>query len=298
MTDTLPPPTDEAPASSDDTVPPTPGRPRFGCGWIPDLLEERASLPHTGTLLGAHAGVPYSARVVPHRPRPLDQQSTSACTGFSVWRAITTRLLRMGYKDFARLSVLAPYKFGQLLDQSGADVDGDGVVDMIPDDGARIFQVIASIMKWGVPREVDFPFSEEASTKVPPWKVRQLASTFKVTGVYTIDAPPGERTPFLKQAVAKGYPFVFGAPIDAAFEAWKGGDAPLEKIAKGSHPGHAMCVDAYEGDVFEIPNSWGESNGDFGIYRVTSSFLEDPRCSDFTVITVGPADPPKKSAEG
>jgi hypothetical protein len=222
------------------------------------------------------------------------------CTGFAWWRAIVTRMLRMGYAGFEDLSIPTMYAWARLFAGDFLDIDGDDIPDSIPDEGAHMSMMAAALGKWGIPHASDWPPKgmslEEAATAVPPWDVRQKASTLKVTGMYEIDAEPGARAPLIKQAIAKGYPVVFGGPIDPAFDAWRGGNA-LDKIAKGRWPGHAMCIDAYEGDELIIPSSWGWNSGAGGLYRVTTDWIEDPRNTDFYVITIGLGSGARKNAE-
>lgn len=316
MTDTLPPPSpiidelpEEAPETPSGEEHPVTGeemiRVERPTGWLMDAdhaeaKSMRLALPHTGALLGARAGIPHSALVTPLRPRPSDQGSTSSCTGYAMCRAVVTRLLRMGYRDFPLPSEMTAYAWARLIAAAGVDIDNDDVLDFIPDEGAYIMMMIRAWQQWGISHREDWPLAgmslEDAAVKPPPWDIRQKSSAFKVPGVYAIDAEPGSRADMIRQCIAKGYPVVFGAPIDPAFDKWKRGDAPLAKIAKGRWGGHAMCVDEYEGDVFTIPNSWGEQNGDFGLYRVTASFFEDPRVDDFTMITVAANDAAARKA--
>jgi C1A family cysteine protease len=77
----------------------------------------------------------------------------------------------------------------------------------------------------------------------------------------------------IRAALASGKPVVFGMDVDIAFLDNSGPNVigPAEGAAVG---GHAMCVVGYDGEDFEIVNSWGPTWRDGGFARLTAARME------------------------
>jgi hypothetical protein len=90
-------------------------------------------------------------------------------------------------------------------------------------------------------------------------------------------------------ALAQGFPVVFGTVVDAAFQAglWDGAVKPAAGDPVGSH---MMTVLGYwrprGGLQWRILNSWGEGWGDKGLFWAEEDYLTDPRAGDFYLVQV------------
>jgi hypothetical protein len=87
-----------------------------------------------------------------------------------------------------------------------------------------------------------------------------------------------------KQALASGYPIVFGCLLFDSFDECnkRGGVVPMpnpEDLSRSSHSGHSMCVVGYSDleQVFIVRNSWGDKWGDKGYCYMPYNYLMNPK---------------------
>lgn len=207
-----------------------------------------------------------------------DQTITSSCVGHALAQAIDIRLRKLGF-DFEPSS-LAPYTGARSLDH-GVLVDAG----CYPRDAMRF------VATNGVPREHVWPFDPEKVNEKLPWDVLQDASRFLLFAWWRIYASGQQRSDAVAQALAKGFPVIFGLDIDNAFFGYSGGT--IMRMNPDSAGGHMLCIIGYRTREdgtreFLIVNSWGLYWGLDGMCWMHEDVLESSRASDFYVIEVSP----------
>ena len=79
----------------------------------------------------------------------------------------------------------------------------------------------------------------------------------------------------VKRAIANGMPVGFGTEVSVDFAEGRLGTGAVLPPRRGSDVagGHAMIAGGYEGDWFEVLNSWGEDFGDGGWCRLDETYV-------------------------
>jgi hypothetical protein len=207
-----------------------------------------------------------------------DQTITSSCVGQALSQAIDTRLRKLGF-DFEPSS-MAPYTGARALDH-GVLVDAG----CYPRDAMRF------VATNGVPREHVWPFDPAKVNEPLPWDVLQDASRFLLFAWWRIYSSGQQRSDAVAQAVAAGFPVIFGLDIDNAFFGYSGGT--IMRMNADSAGGHMLCIVGYRTREdgtreFLVANSWGYGWGENGMCWMHEDVLETSRASDFYVIEVSP----------
>lgn len=111
---------------------------------------------------------------------------------------------------------------------------------------------------WLELQEGDAPFTQMPSTEAFDQAIDQRAPT-----IYRRISSEGyERVLDVKRAIANGYLPVFGCRVGQSFVTGEFNPAlPLSPPRADDVGGHAMLAVGYDGDRFEICNSWGEGFG-------------------------------------
>lgn len=261
-----------------------------GFGWKKDVDDPRDAQFSARKLFGAIRAAAPEATLEEYLLNVLDQGGTSTCVGHGVGTALITRLRKMGqeHEDVSRLAI---WDFA-VAAEKGKD-------QPFVDQGCFIRDAMRGCRDQGIPPLSAWPpviaggytKSLEASvTSAPPWDVLQKAATFRVQNWYRIDDVGYSRVDAICQAIAHGYPVVFGTEVDQAFEDYSGKDVVK---APGSFTlgGHCMCAIGYRTvngkRQIRGVNSWGYGWGDRGLFWADASFFMDARMSDVYVMSVG-----------
>ena len=266
---------------------PTPvpnGRPTArGLGYKRDLHDPRDYKARL--LFGARRGLPMeSLELVGCLVGVKDQGDTSSCVGQAISTAIDARLRRTGRWDAPRASSLAVYTYARALERAAAS---DSLLDM----GSYPRLAMKGLREWGVATEDRWPFDLTQVNAELPWDVMQQSAAWRVTSWWRIDSTGKERVEDVCQALAAGYPVVFGTEVDAAFMAYDG-KGPLQ-AGDRAHTlgGHMMCLLGYTTEngarVLRGVNSYGLGWGDRGLFWAGEGFVMDPAASDFYVFQLG-----------
>lgn len=252
--------------------------PRRRVGWMRDAFDARDR--STKALFGARRGVPAEASLEHLMLGIRDQGSTNACVGMAIGTAVDVRLRRTGITTAPMASALAVYTLAR-------SVTDAPLLDL----GCHPRLAFRAMREHGIPSEGVWPFSEgEVATKLP-WDVLQQASAFRVAAWWRIDSEGDERIEDVCQAIAAGYPVVFGLDVDRAFLEYSRGGAPLGALGEDRIGGHMTCLLGYRTEnnrrILRGANSWGIGWGDAGMYDAYPEFLLDASAGDFYVIQVG-----------
>ena len=152
--------------------------------------------------------------------------------------------------------------------------------DQSKDEGSVIQLAMEGLKEFGACSEDHWPFSKPLLLKKPNGDAYKAADKVKIKEMNRV---PLELTAW-KQALASGYPIVFGCLLFDSFDDCnkRGGVVPMpnpEDLSRSSHSGHSMCVVGYSDkeQVFIVRNSWGAEWGDKGYCYVPYNYLMNPK---------------------
>lgn len=202
----------------------------------------------------------------------FDQARTSSCFSQAAATCIQVCLRLRGIIDTP--SRLAIYAMGRVV--GGADAFA------LPDEGTVPMFGVEAMAKWGICSEIFWPWDPVLINEPVPWDVIKDAAEFVVTGWQKL----GLDKDAVKLAITSGYPVMFGMPVDQAYEEYTSGiyGGVTGKILGG----HMQTIVGYDGDVFNVLNSWGASFGESGYSKMPSSWLFAGQCSDFYALESSP----------
>lgn len=250
--------------------------PRRGSGWKKDKHDPKDW--SSRALFGAPVHLPSEASIREHVTTVNDQGPSSSCVGQAITRAIHARLRKLGLPA-PELSVLGVY--GPARRRALAPGE------QLRDDGCYPRDAMTSIATIGVPRDETWPFDLEKVDATIPLDVFQDAARFIVFRWWRVFGDGPSRSDGIAQALAKGFPLVFGMTLWSAFFDHKAGT--IEVAGRDDAGGHMMAIVAYrtrhDGKrEFLILNSWGTTWGEGGFCWIHEDVICGPRCSDFYAI--------------
>ncbi|HMO03414.1 MAG TPA: C1 family peptidase [Kiritimatiellia bacterium] len=151
--------------------------------------------------------------------------------------------------------------------------------DQDKDAGSVIQLAMEGLRDFGACSEVSWPFEKPLLLKKPDRDAYAEAAQFKITEMARV---PLDLQAW-KQALASGYPIVFGCLLFESFDQanQRGGVVPMpspEDVGRSSHGGHAMTAVGYSDaeQVFIVRNSWGPKWGDKGYCYMPYNYLMNP----------------------
>jgi C1A family cysteine protease len=169
------------------------------------------------------------------------------------------------------------------------------------DAGAQVRDAVAGLAQYGACPDSEFPYSDDVFNVAPSQQdyadgTRQEAVVYEAI-----------RYPHLNQALASGYPFVFGFTVYESFEGDQSlstGVVPIPANDEQVLGGHCVWCWGYNArfsSAFTAPNgkripprskairnSWNATVGDGGDFYLPQWYFDTGQCSDFwTVRRVG-----------
>lgn len=163
-----------------------------------------------------------------------------------------------------------------------------------------IFQVIN---KYGFCSESAWPYSDDTSagapfSRMPPANAFREAydqrSSAENRGMnlvsYSRIMGKSARLTTIKAALVQRHLVPFGTLVTDDFCNGIGVGTPVDRPAFGQKiaGGHAMCIVGYDGDLFEVANSWGEDFGDRGFVYFTRDYIEWSETDDLWIVKRAP----------
>lgn len=172
------------------------------------------------------------------------------------------------------------------------------------DVGTYIRLIFRVINKYGYCAESAWAYSDDTSTgapfaRMPPanafreaYDQRSSADNrgMNLVSYSRIMGSQANRIATIKHALVQRHLIPFGTLVTNDFCNGIDIDAPVDRPARGQKiaGGHAMCIVGYEGDVFEVANSWGEDFGDRGFVKFTQSYIEWAETDDLWIVKRAP----------
>lgn len=254
-------------------------------GWLPDRPKAPGEPPdHDAGPLLAATPIPPAASNRRLVVNVLDQGRLGSCVANAILQAVRAAQIREagGLGPVPRLgSRLYGYWCSRAFDHM-TRIDG----------GTYLRSFFMALNKFGSCPEPIWPYDVSRFADMPPAAAFRAAFDQRSPTVYkriTDGTVKGVRDE-IKRAVAAGYLVTFGTQVSEAFARNDLGTAPLEPPAKGEPiaGGHALCVVGYDGDAFEIVNSWGVDWGDGGFCRFSGNYMAWGQTNDLWIVAEAP----------
>ncbi len=202
--------------------------------------------------------VPEAASLKQHVVEVLDQKDSSSCVAHAWSQALRITDVVEGAKN--------PFLDSRLFHYFGArKFDGGPVADQ----GTQLRSAAQSIVKFGRPSELAWPFDMAQINNQPPWEAfREGFDRKGPAGYYRLGYVEQ-----IRQAIAAGKPVVGGTEVGNSIFSYTGGiydpDPNEQKVG-----GHALAIVAYDANSFTFVNSWSRSWGEGGFCRMSLRFAE------------------------
>lgn len=247
----------------------TPGR----FGYIPDLPDLRdhpmqvkapKALPKTVTLEN-NVGMLFPV---------YDQGNLGSCTANAIACAIEYQLRQQNLAEFTP-SRLAIY-YGERAIEGSIGIDAGAMIR----DGMKV------VAREGVAPEHLWPYvtDDERFTRKPIEAYYIEALKRQVVAYERVDQ--NERA--IRQALAAGYPIVFGISVYESFESEaveRAGRVPLPRKDEAMIGGHAILMTGYTKSLVHFRNSWGAGWGRAGHGSLPLDYVLNPDLAeDFWII--------------
>lgn len=261
--------------------------PRRGFGHVPDPAKLVDESPDHDFAALSLAAAPRSASLRPFVVSILDQGRLGSCVANAGFQAIRISHVRQAANGSP---VIAAAIMTQKPPELGSRLWGYYFARAIHhmtafDSGTHLRSFFQAINAIGFPPESAWPYSDDKGgdrptfTRQPKTNAFRLAADQRAPTVYRrIFSEGGARLEDVKLAIANGFAVCFGVDVtedfaDDLIDPTKPLGPPNGPIAGG----HAMAAVGYDGDVFEIVNSWGDEWGDGGFFLASGEFLEAAR---------------------
>ena len=246
-------------------------------------LRPPQQLWHAGVAVGptttpaSHSNVSLFGRVF--------AQNGGKCTATSTAKALRIDLTAQGCMPFEDFSPGDLYKNTLAIERASRWIPGTPLPPLV-DTGCVPDDCIASVTRYGVkamgpssPNGYDDSWGDSLTSE-PDLSEDEAARKNLVTIAYEIDVTAPDYFDQLAGAVAARYGVTIAMVVDTAFEYWQASSVPVDYIdtADPKRGGHQMAVVGYDrlasgAYVFTLGNSWGESAGDAGFWRITGKGL-------------------------
>ena len=241
-------------------------------GWLPQIPDHRDYMFQAPP----NMVLPPSMDLRPQCPPVWDQGQLGSCVAHGVLAAYEFDLMKQGVQppQSPLCSRLFLYYKGRVLEHSVKSDSG-----LFVRDGAKV-------LAKGVAREELWPYDIGVFAKAPSRKADRDAPMHKSVTYRSVAQDIS-----IKQAIASGYPVVFGFTVYASFESSEvasTGVMPMPAAGEAVLGGHCVCAVGYDDGAqrYMCRNSWGASWGQQGYFTMPYAYLEGPNASDFWVVQV------------
>lgn len=201
------------------------------------------------------------------------QGPTNTCVWFSIAQAIRGFLKYRGAAVPEEFWPSPLFGYYNTLVNQGTDIVDRGCMPRI---------ALQTLTDLGFCDEADWKFEPARVLKQPlPDAYTQAADQKLITHYYRLFSVGDQLVYEIKQALAQGFPVIYGSPVDATYEANSG-----QVLAPPTGPwlgSHMRCLVGYN-EYFAIEaNSWGDDWGNSGFGYISWDFIKWDFCHDFWV---------------
>lgn len=252
-------------------------RPRSpGLGWIPDKPSSK-DWPFSAMGLKQRS-LPKQVSLRSYVNQVLNQKSTSSCAAHPFASTVDILESRAGI-PYKPVSVLFMYFNARAF--RGTPVK---------DEGSSIRLMAKGLDKFGVPDSEYWPFTTKKSlvNRRPGWNPYSKAFHRRNGKYHHILSYGNNRLDDIMQALANGYPVVFGTQIaNNFFDSYGARLVDKPRSSDKLVGGHAMLIVGYKHQgqyvLFEVLNSWGSNWRENGFVWLTDEYICWPKTRNFTV---------------
>ena len=253
-----------------------------GYGWLPQLPDHR---DHEFLPSVPRHRLPDSLTLDVTKIPVLDQGQQGSCTGHGTAGVVMFDQQKQGEQ------VVVPSR--EFIYYNARVYEGT----QDQDSGAQVRDAVKVVAKLGVPPDSDFPYNDQVFNVRPPAQAyadatRQEALVYEAVAYGHVD-----------QALASGFPVVFGFTVYESFESPEvaaTGVVPIPQPGEQMIGGHCVWCWGYNSSystmVAGMPprtkacrNSWSDGWGDGGNFYLPQAYFDAGLCSDFwTIRRIGP----------
>ena len=207
-------------------------------------------------------------------PPAYDQGDLGSCTGNAIAAAVEFDIMKQGETP------IVPSRLFIYYNERVMEGDTD------QDNGAQIRDGILSIATNGVCDESLWPYNPSQFAVKPSDTAYVAAQAHKAIKYYTVGITLNE----IKQALARGYPIVFGMQVFSSLQsdlAAQTGQVEMPSPGEQSEGGHCVLMVGYSDitQTFIVRNSWGNCWGDNGYFYLPYSYVNENLMTDLWVVT-------------
>lgn len=247
-------------------------------GWLPDLPKLPGEKPdHDARDVLKAAPVPAAKNLSNLILSILDQGSLGSCVGNAIAQALRASMVFHGAKSPELASRLFLYWFSRAYHHQTNE-----------DAGTYLRMCFSAASKFGFPPESSWTYDDGPSKfkLMPSMKATHDAYDQRSPTIYRKITATGQgRIDAIKAAIAQSYLVTFGTEVSVAFARNDLGITPLQPpIGLEIAGGHAMCIAGYDGDVFQIVNSWSKDFGDAGWCRFSADYIKWSKTNDLWIV--------------
>lgn len=210
----------------------------------------------------------------------LDQGPVGSCVANAIMQAVRAAHVNQGVPDPKLGSRLFAY-------YNARAYTGDQHVD----DGTYLRNCYAGLNRFGFCPEAAWPYAYGVPVnEMPPWGAYRAALDQHAPTVYTRIVSVGQvRLDDIKRAVVAGHCVTFGTRVSVPFCGNDLGTGPIPPpLDLPIAGGHALCLVGYDGDAFQIVNSWGTGWGDGGYCWFSGDYMAWDQTNDIWVCQQAP----------
>lgn len=246
---------------------------RLGLGWIPDEDDGR---DHTFRSMRSTKELPESASCRHLLGPVLHQSSLGSCVAHAVAKGIWANHAKQGVQSPKLISRLATYYLARAT--HGAEKC---------DTGTYIRAAFQILNVFGFCAESYWPYDIKKFNQSPPTNAfRYSFDQRRPTEYVRIDSYGDQRVRDVKQALADGFPVIFGTDVSSAFVVGNFTTVPVDPPLPNEPlaGGHAMIIGGYDSVGYDVMNSWGESWGWAGWFKMSTEYLVWEETRDFWIV--------------
>ena len=250
-------------------------------GWLRDPPKLAGQAPDwdANFLLNASAPIPPSGSVKHYVVELLNQGPLGSCVANAISQAVRISHVRQGMARPALASRLLMYYCSRA--ENG---------DTSEDSGSYLRSCFGAMNKFGFCPESAWPYDVTKYARMPASNAFRMAFDQHSPTVYQrISSQGTQRTDDIKRAITAGYAVAFGTSVSNRFTQGELGRGPIPApTAEPIAGGHALCCVGYDGDAFEIVNSWGEDFGANGYCWFSGDYMRWYDTSDLWIVNSAP----------